>query len=162
MSDQAKNLGTVERTTRLLTIHKLREEGLTAEEISEAMEMSLQAIRRNFKYLDELDVSDITPEVRGQKRAEIAVEYLKDRMLALQEFEKWKTEKPAIARNYLLLATSMLEQLRKLWGAEPPKIDSISFNQFNTYAQPEKVDREWAEKYAEAKLKDHQKRLADK
>jgi hypothetical protein len=116
--------------------------------------MALSTVQRNIAQLKDYEVSDLTPEDRGKKRAEVDLGLKKAILHAWEQFEEWKDEKPGLARSYLSLYATTLMQQAKLFGLESPQVQSFTqINQLNQYT-PDKVDMEVGKtlaKFAKAK-----------
>ena len=87
----AGNITDAERVKRLMEIKPLVDEGKTDPEIAEKMGMSLMAVKRQRKYLEELRKADITDEEIAEKRAELWVDLDDLALEAKAIFEKHKS-----------------------------------------------------------------------
>lgn len=155
------NISTIDRIERLKEIKRLKdEEGLSANKIAEETGIALTTVQRNLKYLEEISISDLTPEDRAKKRLEIELEFKTIAAAAKEQFEEWQMVKPATARNYLLLWKDTISEIAKIYGLENVKVDSFTqINQLNQYEVPDKIDMRTGEKIAEAIKKQHEEGL---
>lgn len=149
------NVSTVERVVRMKAIQRLTNEGLTPNQIAEELGMGVQTVQRNIKYLEELSVSDLTPEDRAKKRAEIELEYKEIAEAAKEMFDFWREEKPSVARSFLTSWKDAFVEIAKIYGLESIKVDSLNQFNINQYEVPDKIDAKSGAILAEAIKKQH-------
>jgi hypothetical protein len=169
----------VERVQRLHQVDQLSQEGLTDNKISEELGLGIQVVKRLQKYLKNLKVADLTPEILSEKRAELYLELSEAAEEAREQFELYRLPRicsycngdgkvedvvcdeckgqggmhfPRDANRFLETWTNIIEKKARLYGLDRVKTDNIiNFNtQFNTeYVQ-------------DMKLSGKSKKLADK
>lgn len=153
----AGNISAVERQQRFIKIKDLQDEGLKDTEIAEKLGMALTTVKRNLVMLKELSNSDLTPEIMGKKRAEYELGLQHKLQLAMEQFEEWKDEKPALARSYLLLATEIYMKMAKIFGLDANKFEAFTqINQLNQYDKPDRIEKEVGDKIADAMKRKHE------
>ena len=150
----------VERYQRLQEINELLEEGKEPQEIATELEIPLNTVKRNIKYLAELSVSDLTPEKIGVKRAELELELLNAATEAKKLFDLAKLQEDSMSTRRFF--TSWLETIKmrmQLYSLDSNRVESLTqINQFNQYREPDKLASSVKEKIANAIIEDHENR----
>lgn len=80
----------VERVQRLHEIDKLNQEGLSDSKIADKLGLSINVIKRSQKYLENLKIADLTPEVLAEKRTELYLELSEAAAEAKSQYEMYK------------------------------------------------------------------------
>uniref|UniRef100_A0A6H1ZLR9 Putative DNA binding, helix-turn-helix domain containing protein n=1 Tax=viral metagenome TaxID=1070528 RepID=A0A6H1ZLR9_9ZZZZ len=157
----AGTVNTLERFKRLHEIRDLIEEGKSDQDIAETLGMSLQTIRRNKKYLDDLSVADLTAKEISEKRGELYLELIEAAKEAQDAYHEYRTlEKPTAAKMFFSSWIQTIELRAKLFGLDSMKLEN--FTQINTQvnlAEPEKIDIESGRKLADMLKKAHEASL---
>ena len=145
------NLTLVDRAKRLNEVKKHVDDGKSDYQIAEATGMSLRAVKRNVKYLQEIDLGFLPPEVINEKREGLEEEFRQAAFEARTLFTECKegvevTDKKGNkrtiidlqeARRYHQRWTETLMNIAKLYGLDNVKFDN--FTQINTqhnYSNP--------------------------
>lgn len=156
----AGNISAVDRHQRLVKIQELKKDGYKDTEIAEELGMGLTTVKRNLVYLKDIAVSDLTPEDRGKKRAELDIALKEVALEAMEQYRYWRDEKPGSARSFLLLVKDTYMDMAKIFGLDTHKVDNFTqINQLNQYDTPDKVDREVGRKIADAIKRKHEERV---
>ena len=132
------NLTTVEKTQRLIKIKELTEDGLSVSEIANEIGMSHHAVKRNVKRLDELRVSDLSPEQIAEKRSESYLELLEAALEARALFDKYKEkDEPLQAKRFFYAWLETIKLRQSLFGLDSVKLDNLTqINNITQYNQP--------------------------
>lgn len=150
----AGNITTSEKVRRLSDIKKKKEEGLSDQQIADSLGMPLTTVKRNIRYLDEINVSDLSPKVIAERRSEIDIELLSAIEEARQLFLKYKDDKArqAIAKNWFYCWLGGLEARAKIYGLDNVKIEAYQqiTQQHNTYLPSFELSSEQKHKIADA------------
>lgn len=123
--------------------------------------MSVTTLNRNKKYLEELSLSDLTPDEIGKKRAELYLELSEAGEEARGLFEKYKEEdKPISARSFFMSWMEVIQLKMKLYGLDSVKIDSFTqINQQFNMNEPDLIDKEIGDRLAKALKEGHERKL---
>lgn len=158
----AGNINTVDRIKRLNDMKKLIEENKTNAEIAEETGMSMPTVRRNRKYIEELSVSDLTPQDIGEKRSEIYLELLEASELAKQHYQDLLADRPSTAKNFFITWLKTIEMRMQLYGLDNVKSDN-NLTQINNYigVEKEKVNSDAAKRIRDSIIKDHEVKVKE-
>jgi hypothetical protein len=144
------NITAEDRFRRLHEIKNLLEEGKTDTEISADLGLSVQTIRRNKKYLENLSTADLTSSEIAEKRSELYIELLEAAAEAKDLFVKFKKEKGGElnARRFFTAWLETIQMRAKLFGLDNIKVES--YTQVNNlhYNPPEKINAEIGDRIA--------------
>jgi predicted transcriptional regulator len=158
----AGNISSVERFKRLHEIKAYSEEGKTDNEIAKLTGMSIMAVKRNKKYLEELSVADLTSEEIGKKRGEIYVELVEATLEAQKMFEKYRDSgEPNHAKKFFSSWLEAIQMRARLYGLDNIKADSyLQINQqFNAPIVPDRIDVEVGERIAKMLKDSHENKI---
>lgn len=158
----AGNISSVERFKRLHEIKNYAEDGKTDNEIAKLTGISIMAVKRNKKYLEELSVADLTSKEIGEKRSEIYLELVEATDEAKLMFEKYKlSNEPAHAKKFFSGWLEALQMRARLFGLDSIKAESyLQINQqFNTPVVPDKVDFAVGERIAKLLKDSHENKV---
>ena len=159
------NITAVERTQRLLEVKDLLEQGITKPaKISEKLGLSLDAVRRNIRYLDDLAISELDPVQMAEKRKELYVELIDAASEAREMFDKYKLLKDG-GVNAKRFFDSWMETIKirqSLFGLDSVKVDSLTqINTVNQYTPIDKIDYTIGDKIAKALKSSHEDKLRE-
>ena len=160
----AGNITTVDRFNRLFNIKALVEEGKTDNQISEELGMSIPAVKRSMKYLEDLAVADLTSREVGEKRGEIYVELVEATDEAKKLFEYYRDNNDSVAAKRFFSSWLESIQLRmKLYGLDSLKVEAYTqINQLNQYADiPDKIDMVAGARLADMIKRKHEQKLKE-
>lgn len=160
--DGAGNISTVEKVKRLNEIKDLVDEGKDESAIAKELALPIATVRRNIKYLDELCVSNVSPEEMAEKRKELYLELVKITGEAEAQFIKYKTSNPTTARSYMYAQMKAIEMRAKLYGLDNNVTSVTQVNNQINVAQPEKLPSTTRDKIAQAIIDGHEKKVANK
>lgn len=133
----AGNITTKDRLKRLSEIRSLTEEGMTDYQIANKTGMSIQTVKRNRQYIEELAKSDLTSEEIGKKRSELYTELTEAMVEAREMFEKFKFDSPTVARNYFISWMDTINYRMKLYGLDNIKSDTYLTQINNNFGNEE-------------------------
>ena len=117
----AGTISIAERHKRLTAIKELAESGKSDANIAEELGISLTTVKRNKKYLEELNLSDLTPEKIAEKRAEIELELIEAIGEAKAQFETNK-DKYKAARSWFISWMDAVKLKMQLYGLDSVKL----------------------------------------
>lgn len=143
-------------------IQHLLDEGKKPTEISKIMDIPIQTVQRNIKYVKDLAVTDLTPEVIAEKRKEIYTELLDVTMKAREAFDKYIDDKPSTAKGFLSSWMTALDKRASLFGLNNngPEVQTQVNNLNVVPAQPQQiVTPSDANRIAKALIKKHEQNL---
>lgn len=157
------NINTIDRINRLSSIKELLDEGKDAKKIAEELGMTVRAVNRNIKHLEEINISDITPELKAQKRIELENELIVASEEAITMFQKYKDDdQPRSARSFFKSWLETIEMRIKLFGLDV-KADNVNLTQFNNYQmESDKIDVQSGEKLAKMLKSRHEEKVSEK
>lgn len=157
----AGNISAHERFQRLHEIKKLVEDGKTDHEIAEGIGMSLTAVKRNKKYLEDLAVADLTSEEIGEKRSELYLELTQAADEAQTLFERYRDEdKSGKANTWMIRWLDTIELRSKLYGLDNIKTGPlVQVNNLTQIQEPERISSEVADRIAKGLKDAHDRRL---
>ena len=157
------NITAVERTQRLLEVKDLLDQGITEPAaISKKIGLSLDAVRRNIRYLDDLAVSELDPVQMAEKRKELYVELIDAASEARKMFDKYKelTDGGVNAKRFFDSWMETIKIRQNLFGLDSVKIDSLTqINTVNQYTPVDKIDCRIGERITKAIKSDHESKL---
>lgn len=142
---------TVEKFQRLEKIKELVDEGKDETFIANELNIPVITIRRNMKYLEDLELSDIASKDRSEKRAELYLELLNAATQAQELFATAKNlDKHSAARSAFSSWMETVQLRMRLYGLENFKFESYTQinNQVNQYTEKERVPKAIGEKIA--------------
>uniref|UniRef100_A0A6H1ZSU6 Uncharacterized protein n=1 Tax=viral metagenome TaxID=1070528 RepID=A0A6H1ZSU6_9ZZZZ len=156
----AGTVSLVERYQRLHQIKDLLDEGKEPQDIANELEIPVITVKRNIKYLSELNISDLTPEKIGAKRAEIELELIGAAEEAKKLFDDAKLEIDSITtRRFFVSWLEAIKLRMQLYGLDNYKIENLTqINQFNQYREPDRISSSIKEKIANAIIDGHENR----
>uniref|UniRef100_A0A6M3K0H4 Uncharacterized protein n=1 Tax=viral metagenome TaxID=1070528 RepID=A0A6M3K0H4_9ZZZZ len=162
------NISVVERHKKLQQIQELSEEGLSDQQIADKVGMSLTAVKRNQKYIEELHTADLTPEDVASKRAELYLELVEasNSAKSLLDAASLKDNKISVdIKRYFDMWMQSISMKMKLYGLESIKVDNmLQINtQFNSNTDVnDKLDSELRERLAKMIIKSHEEKSRDR
>ncbi len=157
------NISQLERFQRLHKIKELVDAGKSQSEISTELGIPLKTIQRNVKYLDDLNVADLTSKEVAEKRSELYLELIEATEEAKDMFIRYKdNDNPIAARKFFMSWLEAIEMRAKLYGLDSIKVGSLTQinNQFNSPA-PDVVDIDTGRKIAKMIIDKHESKLRD-
>ena len=162
----AGNISSVDKWKRLQEIKRLQEEDKTDQEIADITTLPIATVKRNIKYLKNLQLSDLKPEQIAEKRAEIYLELVEAGEEAKKYHDKYESagtvDKLKQAKGYYFIWLKTIELKMTLYGLDKQKPETLVQvnNQYNGNTQPlEKVDYAIGERIANALKKSHEDKL---
>ena len=157
------NITTSDRLKRLQDIRELVDQGKSAYEIAKETGMQIQTVQRNLKYLEELSTCDLNASTVSAKRGEIYMEALDASKEAKEMFDKYKEDKPVIARTWFISWLDSLKLRMTLFGLDNVKVGAFTQinQQFNAF-EPEKIDTAAGNKLADMLKRSHEDKLTKK
>jgi predicted transcriptional regulator len=157
----AGNITTKDRLKRLAEIRNMVDEGMTDYQIANAIGMPIQTVKRNRTYLEDLAKSDLTSEEVANKRAELYTELTEAMVEAREMFDKFKLEKPSIARNYFISWMETINYRMRLYGLDNVKSDTYLTQINNNFGQNEveRVPADIAKKIRTTMIQNHEDKL---
>ena len=149
----------VDRHKRLTAIKELSDDGKSNAEIAEELGISLTTVKRNKKYLEELSLSDLTPDKIAEKRAEVELELIEAIAAAKEQFENHK-ESYKVARSWFLSWMDAVKLKMQLYGLDSVKFESFTqINTLNQYVEPDTIDVATGDKIAKLLKRTHENRI---
>lgn len=163
----AGNVTYLDRFKRLQAIRDLKEEGKSDQEIADEIGMSLVAVKRNVKYLDDLAVSDLTSKEIAAKRQELFLELSEATNEAKALFEKYRDNTSSSStdiKRWFMAWLESIEAKAKLYGLDNLKVDNlIQVNTQNNYeVVKDSLPAGVKEKIARTLITEHEAKLREK
>jgi len=155
----AGNISATERMKRIYEIKELTEAGMSPAQVSNELGMSLEAVKRNIKYLRELETSLLDPELVMAKRVELdnalleAVEEARNMFFELKGKGDIK-----LARSFHQRWTETLMNRAKLYGLDTIKVENITQvnTQNNVFTEDVKLDKKTLDKIINSIVGSHE------
>jgi len=149
---------------RLNSIRDLVEDGKSNTDIAKELNLPIATVSRNIKYLEELQVSDLSAEEVAQKRSEIYLELLEISEESKKQYKKYLIDdKPSVARGFMYSWMKALEMRAKLYGLDNnvTSITNINNQQVNV-GTVEKVSSSAKERIANIIKNNHEEKVLNK
>lgn len=155
----AGNISGLERLQRMHSIKELLADNKSDSEIAQELGMSLDTVKRNKKWLEDVAVADLTSKEIGEKRAELYLELLEAAAEAQALFEKHK-DSSKTANTWMLRWIDTIKLRSELYGLNNIKVGAlVQINNQNPPREPEKVSAEEGEKISNAIKNRHFRKL---
>jgi hypothetical protein len=158
------NISQVERTQRLFEVQNLLDQGISEpSKISNKLGMSLDAVRRNIRYLDDLIIAELDPAQIAEKRKELYLELIEAAGEAREQFDKYKKLKDGGVNSKRFFDSWMetIKMRQSLFGLDSVKVDSLTqISNITQYNQPyDKLDNKISESITKAIKENHESKL---
>jgi hypothetical protein len=153
----AGNITQIDRNKRMADIQRLLGDGKSANEISREMDIPLPTVQRNITYVEDLAVTDLTPEVQAEKRQEIYTELLEISAKAKAAFDKYIDDKPGTAKQFLSSWMTALDKRANLFGLSQNNYEiQTQVNTLNVAPVTDVISQEDADRISKALIAKHE------
>lgn len=152
-------LNIVDRFKRLKAIQELIDQGKNEKEIGVELGLDVRSVRKNIKYIKDLELAEITSKEIGEKRSELYLELIEAADEAKQMFEDYKS-KPKVARGYFISWMDTVKLRMQLYGLDNIKQDPTLIQINSMTHEPDMVDIKVGKKLADMIKKNHEQKAA--